>query len=67
MIQSNKDKELRLYTRHGTKMAQGIPSIINGKKALASFKGEKIVGYTTLDELNGEFYTRKLPEYEVNF
>lgn len=67
MSHSKEDKQKRLYTRHGTKMAQGIPSIINGKKALASFKGEEIVGYTTLDELNGEFYTRELPEYKLNF
>lgn len=57
----------RLYTVHGRKMVQGIPSIINGQKALATFKGEEIVGYTTLDELNREFYRRELPEYSLKF
>ena len=57
----------RLYTSHGQKMVQGKLSIINGKKALATFKGDEIVGYTTLDELNKEFYTRDLPKYSLNF
>lgn len=58
----------RLYTAHGQKMIQGKLSVINGKKALATFKGEEIVGYTTLDELNREFYTREdLPQYSLNF
>lgn len=58
----------RLYTAHGQKMIQGKLSVINGKKALATFKGEEIVGYTTLDELNKEFYTREdLPQYSLNF
>ena len=57
----------RLYTAHGQKLAQGIPSIINGEKALATFKGDEIVGYTTLDELNKEFYTRDLPKFSLNF
>lgn len=57
----------RLYTAHGLKMAQGKLAEINGKKALATFKGEEIVGYTTLEELNKEFYTRELPQYSLNF
>lgn len=57
----------RLYTAHGQKMVQGVLSVINGKKALATFKGEDIVGYTTLEELNKEFYTRDLPQYNLNF
>ena len=57
----------RLYTAHGQKMVQGKLSVINGKKALATFKGDEIVGYTTLDELNKEFYTRDLPKYSLNF
>lgn len=67
-MEENKNKKMdRLYTAHGQKMAQGIPSIINGKKALATFKGDQIVGYTTLEELNQEFYTRDLPKYSLNF
>ena len=61
------NKSDRLYTAHGKKMVQGVLSVINGKKALATFKGEDIVGYTTLEELNKEFYTRDLPQYNLNF
>lgn len=57
----------RLYTLHGQKRAQGKLSIINGHKALAYFEGTQIVGYTTLDEMTKEFYTRNLPQYELNF
>ena len=69
MIEKKKknNKSDRLYTAHGQKMVQGVLSIINGKKALATFKGEDIVGYTTLEELNKEFYTRDLPQYNLNF
>lgn len=69
MIEKNKknNKSDRLYTAHGQKMVQGVLSVINGKKALATFKGEDIVGYTTLEELNKEFYTRDLPQYNLNF
>lgn len=69
MIEKNKknNKSDRLYTAHGQKMVQGVLSVINGKKALATFKGEDIVGYTTLEELNKEFYTRDLPQYTLNF
>ena len=64
----NKDKRKeRLYTFHGVKKAQGIPSVINGQRALAAFDGDEIVGYTTLDELTKEFYTRELPKYDLNF
>ena len=62
------NKNDRLYTAHGKKKPQGIPSVINGQKALATFEGEEIVGYTTLDELTKVFYTREnLPEYNLSF
>ena len=61
-------KKDRLYTAHGKKKAQGIPSVINGQKALATFEGEEIVGYTTLEEINKEFYSRdNLPQYSLSF
>lgn len=61
-------KDDRLYTLHGVKKAQGLKSIINGHLALAYFEGDKVVGYTTLEEMNKAFYTDKdLPEYTVNF
>lgn len=67
MEEKKKKNTDRLYTAHGQKMVQGKLSVINGKKALATFKGDEIVGYTTLDELNKEFYTRDLPKYSLNF
>ena len=67
MEEKKKKNTDRLYTAHGQKMVQGKLSVINGKKALATFKGDEIVGYTTLDELNKEFYTRDLPTYSLNF
>ena len=60
-------KKDRLYTLHGKKKAQGILLEVNGQKALATFEGEKIIGYTTLDELNKEFYNRDLPKYDLKF
>ena len=54
--------EDRIYAKHGAKYAQGALVCINGQKALANYKGNSIVGYTTLDELQREFYTRDLPE-----
>ena len=46
-MEKKKEKNAdRLYTAHGQKMVQGKLSVINGKKALATFKGEEIVGYT---------------------
>lgn len=50
MEEKKKKNTDRLYTAHGQKMVQGKLSVINGKKALATFKGEEIVGYTTLEE-----------------
>ena len=57
----------KLYSFHGQKMAHGIPLIVNGVRVLAAYKGDEIVGYITLEELNQEFYTRKLPEYNLKF
>ncbi len=61
------DRIDRLYTQHGKKMAQGILLEINGEKALACFEGRRIVGYTTLDEINRELYTRDLPKFNLDF
>lgn len=62
------DPATKIYTRHGKKKVQGVVSIINGNNALAYYEGEQIVGYTTLEELNREFYTRKnVPSIELDF
>ena len=45
MEEKKKKNADRLYTAHGQKMVQGKLSVINGKKALATFKGEEIVGW----------------------
>lgn len=66
--QKNKNsKKDRLYTLHGQRKAQGILSVINGKKALATFEGEKIIGYTTLEEIQELFYTKELPKFDLKF
>ena len=61
------DKMIRLYTEHGERKLQGIPLVINEKKALAWLSKGKIVAYTTLDELQQVFYAEKLPECKLNF
>jgi hypothetical protein len=66
-VKNKKEKKDRMYTQHGLKKAQGILSVINGKKALATFEGEKIVGYSTLEEIQEQFYKRELPKYDLNF
>ncbi len=55
----------RLYVKHGEKYSLGALVSVNGEKALARYKGDKIVGYTTADELMKEFYSRDLPEVDV--
>lgn len=44
-------------------------AIINGQRSLAYFNGDQIVGYSTQDEINQEFYKRdgELPNYKLNF
>ena len=65
---NEKDKKKdRMYTQHGIKKAQGILSEINGKKALATFVGDEIEGYSTLEEIQEQFYKRDLPKYDLNF
>ena len=62
-----KRKPYRLYTSHGKKVVQGMLAVINGQKALAFFTGDQIIGYTTQEELNKEFYMREdLPQYNLN-
>ncbi len=61
---NDKDK---IYTKHGVKIPQGLLMEINGKKALANYKGDKVVGYTTLDELIDESYSRCLPTCKLDF
>ncbi len=56
--------EDRLYAKHGAKYSQGALVSIRGQKALANYKGNTIVSYTTLEELQEEFYTRELPEID---
>lgn len=52
----------RLYAKHGKKYPQGALVMINGHRALANYKGDSIVSYTTLEELQEEFFRRDLPE-----
>ena len=57
----------KLYTSHGAKRFIGVPMMVNGQRALAYCTKEGIVGYTLLEELIRECYTRDLPEYKLDF
>ena len=56
-------KDYELYTKHGIRKKQGVLSIINGQRALAYFEKEKLVGYSTLDEIDKQFKKGNIPEY----
>lgn len=56
-----------MYTQHGDKRKQGRLISVSGTKALGYFEGDKIVGYTTLDEINQMAYTRKLQNYQLDY
>lgn len=60
----NQNKKDRLYTKHGVRASQGVLCEIDGQKALGTFSGDKIIGYTTFEELTKEFYTRELPKVD---
>ena len=65
--QEDRTKVEPMYTHHGKKRKQGLPITVHGRKALGYFEGEKVVGYTTLDEINEAFYTKDLPDYQLDF
>ena len=56
-----------MYTLHGKKRNQGRLIRIGGERALGYFEGGKMVGYTTLEEINRMSYTKELPEYKLDY
>lgn len=64
VIHKNEEK---VYTHHGEKRTQGQLITNNGKKALGFFEKGKIIGYTYLDELLQDAYTKDLPDYNLDF
>lgn len=61
------DKNKFLHSTHGDPVKFGKPAEINGKKALAYMKGDKVIAYTPLEEINEMFYRSNLPQYKVEF
>ena len=56
----------RLYTNHGKKRSHGIAfRTPKGVPALGFYEGDSIVGFSTLEEINREFYTGNLPILDV--
>lgn len=61
----------RMYTKHGIKKNQGKWAVVNDKPALTFTENrngtEKVVGYTTIDEMVAMAYKSGLPEYQLDF
>ena len=57
------------YAKHGKKKPLGQLAKINGKRAVAYVDKDNVVhSYTTVDEINDMFCTKKdIPEYQLNF
>ena len=56
-----------VYTKHGRKEYQGRLVKVRGTRALGYFEGEKIVGYTTLEEITEQSYSQDLVDYQLDF
>lgn len=63
--------DARMYTKHGAKKNQGKWALVNNRPALTFTEGqdeaEKVVGYTTIDEMMSMAYSKDLPQYELDF
>lgn len=61
----------RMYTVHGRKKNQGQWAKVNNCPALTFTVNEngkdKVVGYTTIDEMMKMAYSSDLPEYKLDF
>lgn len=56
-----------LIAAHGEKMKFGKIGIINGQRALIYYKGDKVVGYATFEEICSAFFRDDIPETAVDF
>lgn len=55
----------KMYTHHGEKRNQGELCKVNGAYALAYMEKDKVVGFTTLDEIMHDAYSNKVREYTI--
>lgn len=66
-----KRREMKLYTTHCHPSKRpkliGQPAIINGKRALAYMKDDKIESYIPWDEATEQVFKGDLPEMKVGF
>lgn len=70
-VTTETDIGARMYTRHGVKKNQGKWAMINNCPALTFTVTEngidKIVGYTTINEMMAMAYSKDLPQYDLDF
>ena len=57
----------RIYATNGKHKIFGMKAIINGKLSLAYFEGDKIVAYTSWEEVNRQMYLDSCQEFKVEF
>lgn len=57
----------RFYTKHGQRIYLGRLVKVNGERAIGYFKGDKIIGYTTLEEIREMSYKRELDDFHTDF
>ena len=63
----NKKSSNCVYTKHGCKKYQGRLVKVRGARALGYFAGDKIIGYTTLEEIREMSYSQELEAYHPDF
>lgn len=61
------NNEIKLYTKHGKKRSQGQLISNKGRKALGFYEKGEIIGYTYIDEINQEAFTKDIPELSLDF
>ena len=68
-MEDNKKKSIanRIYTKHGQRRCQGQLVKVHGVHALGYFDGDKIVGYTTLEEIQEMSCLQELEELQLDF
>ena len=68
-ISASKQCKARMFTHHGVKKNQGKWAFVNNCLALTYTEGkpEKVVGYTTVEEMMTLAQSADLPRYELDF
>lgn len=67
MKEKKKGRKDRFYTKHGQRIYLGKLVKVNGERALGYFKDDKIIGYTTLEEIREMSYKQELDEFHPDF